>query len=56
MSKQYTEKEQLDLIVKAMEPRVGERAKMRRNLVYLRTALGATLVPVDEIKEEKDNV
>lgn len=55
MNKQYTEEEQLDLIVKAMEPRVGKRAKMKRNLIYMKTALGATLVPVDEQEEEKEN-
>ena len=47
-----TEEEKLDLILRAMEPKVGERAKMRRNLVYMRTALGATLVPV-EIEEDQ---
>ena len=51
MPKQYTEEEALDLIIKAMEPRVGERAKMKRNLVYLKTALGATWVPVEEAEE-----
>lgn len=53
MSKQYTQEEQVDLIIKAMEPRVGERAKMKRNLIYMKTALGATLVPVDEQEEER---
>lgn len=51
MPKQYTEEEALDLIIKATEPRVGERAKMKRNLVYLKTALGATWVPVEEAEE-----
>ena len=51
MSKQYTEEEQIELIIKAMKPRVGERAKMERNLVYLKTALGATWVPVEEAEE-----
>ena len=55
MTKQYTEQEQLDLIIKAMEPRVGERAKMKRNLVYLKTALGATWVPVEEAEEGEVN-
>ena len=50
-----TEEEKLDLILRAMEPRVGERAKMKRNLVYMRTALGATLVPVEEAEEEEVN-
>lgn len=47
-----TEEEKLELILRAMEPKVGERAKMKRNLVYMRTALGATLVPV-EIEEDQ---
>ena len=55
MLKQYTEEEALDLIIKAMEPRVGERAKMKRNLVYLKTALGATWVPVEEAEEGEVN-
>jgi hypothetical protein len=53
MSKQYTEQEKIDLILKAMEPRVGKRAAMKRNLVYMKTALGATLVPVDVEEEEQ---
>ena len=55
MPKQYTEEEALDLIIKAMEPRVGERAKMKRNLVYMKTALGATWVPVEEREEDEAN-
>ena len=51
MPKQYTEEEHIELILKALEPRVGERAKMKRNLVYLKTALGATWVPVEEAEE-----
>ena len=47
-----SEEEKLELILRAMEPKVGERAKMRRNLVYMKTALGATLVPV-EIEEDQ---
>ena len=53
MSKQYTEQEQIEMIVRAMEPRVGQRAKMKRNLVYLKTALGATWVPV-EVEDEDE--
>ena len=54
MDNQLTDDQKLDLILKAMEfPKVGDRAKVRRNLVYMKTALGATLVPV-EIQEEED--
>ena len=53
MPKQYTEQEQIEAILRATEPRVGERAKMRRNLVYMKTALGATFVPV-EVGEGED--
>lgn len=53
MPKQYTEEEQIELIMKALEPRVGKRAQVKRNLVYMKTALGATLVPVEE--EEENN-
>ncbi len=48
MPKQYTEEEQIELIMKALEPRVGKRAQVKRNLVYMKTALGATWVPVEE--------
>jgi hypothetical protein len=51
--KQYTEEEAIDLILKACEPRVGERAKMKRNLVYVKTALGATWIPVEILDEEE---
>ncbi len=51
MNKELTTEEQIALIVKATE--VGKKAKVRRNLVYMKTALGATLVPVEV--EEEDN-
>jgi hypothetical protein len=52
---ELTEQEKLNLILKAMEPRVGKRATMKRNLVYMKTALGATLVPVDVEEEGEGN-
>lgn len=52
MSKQYTEEEQIEMILKAVQPRVGERANMKRNLIYMKTALGATFVPVEEEESE----
>jgi hypothetical protein len=51
MSNQLTTEEQIELIVKATK--LGKRAKVRRNLVYMKTALGATLVPV-EVEEEDE--
>ena len=52
MDNQLTEDQKLDLIIKAMNfPKVGDRAKIKRNLVYMKTALGATWVPV-EVQEE----
>ena len=48
-----TDDETLELIVKASEPRLGKRATMKRNLVYAKTALGMTLIPV-EIEEEEE--
>lgn len=48
-----TDDEVLELIVKTSEPRLGKRATMKRNLVYAKTALGMTLIPV-EIEEEDD--
>ena len=53
MSNQLTTEEQIELIVKATE--VGKRAKVRRNLVYMKTALGATLVPVEVEEEDEVN-
>lgn len=53
MPKQYTEEEQIEAILKATEPRVGKRATVKRNLVYMKTALGATWVPVEEQEEEQ---
>lgn len=51
MTKQYTEEEQVEMILKAIQPRVGKRGAVKRNLVYMKTALGATLVPVEEEDE-----
>jgi hypothetical protein len=53
MNKELTTEEQIALIVKATE--VGKKAKVRRNLVYMKTALGATLVPV-EVEEEDESL
>ena len=46
--KEMTTDQQIELIAKAMEPRVGKRANIKRNLMYVRTALGGTFIPVDE--------
>ena len=54
MSNQLTTEEQIALIVKATE--VGKKAKVRRNLVYMKTALGATWVPVEIMEGEEDEV
>jgi hypothetical protein len=53
MNKELTTEEQIALIVKATE--VGKKAKVRRNLVYMKTALGATLVPVEVEEEDEVN-
>ena len=55
MSKEYTVEEQIDLIAKAIEPRVGKRANIKRNLIYVRTALGGTFIPVEEAEEGEVN-
>ena len=52
MNKQLTTEEQIALIIGATE--VGKRAKVKRNLMYVKTALGATFIPV-EVEEEGDN-
>ena len=46
MSNQLTTEEQIALIVGATE--IGKRAKVRRNLMYVKTALGATFIPVED--------
>lgn len=55
MPKQYTIEEQIDMITKALEPRVGKRANIKRNLVYVKTALGGTFIPVEEAEEGEVN-
>ena len=55
MSKQLTTEEQIELITKAIEPRVGKRANIKRNLMYVRTALGGTFIPVEEAEEGEVN-
>lgn len=54
MSKQLTAEEQIDLIIKAMEfPTIGKKAEVKRNLMYVKTALGGTFIPVEEAEEGK---
>lgn len=53
--REMTVEEQIDLITKAIEPRVGKRANIKRNLVYVRTALGGTFIPVEEAEEGEVN-
>ena len=49
MPKELTTEEQIDLIVKSMEfPTLGKRAKVKRNLMYVKTALGGTFIPVEQ--------
>ena len=55
MSKEYTIEEQIDMITKAIEPRVGKRANIKRNLIYVRTALGGTFIPVEEEEGNETN-
>jgi hypothetical protein len=49
MSNQLTTEEQIALIVGATQ--IGKKAKVRRNLMYVKTALGGTFIPV-EVEEE----
>lgn len=51
MSKQLTTEEQIALIVGATQ--IGKKAKVKRNLMYVKTALGATFIPVEV--EDEDN-
>ena len=52
MPKELTTEEQIELITKAMNPRVGK--KVKRNLMYVRTALGGTFIPVEEAESEEE--
>jgi hypothetical protein len=49
MSKQLSADEQVELIIGATQ--LGKRANVRRNLIYVRTALGGTFIPVEEAEE-----
>ena len=52
MSNELTTEKQIDLIVKSMEfPTLGKRAKVKRNLMYVKTALGGTFIPIEEEEE-----
>lgn len=52
MSNELTTEEQIDLIVKSMEfPTLGKRATVKRNLMYVKTALGGTFIPIEEEEE-----
>jgi hypothetical protein len=51
MPNQLTTEEQIALIVGATE--IGKKAKVRRNLMYVKTALGGTFIPV-EVEEEDE--
>ena len=53
MSNQLTTEEQIALIVGATQ--IGKKAKVRRNLMYVKTALGATLIPVEVEDEDEAN-
>ena len=52
MPNQLTTEEQIALIVGATQ--IGKKAKVKRNLMYVKTALGATLIPV-EVEEEGED-
>jgi len=51
MPNQLTTEEQIALIVGATQ--IGKKAKVKRNLMYVKTALGATFIPV-EVEEEDE--
>lgn len=53
MSKQLTTEEQIALIVGATQ--LGKKTKVKRNLMYVRTALGGTFIPVEEAEEGEVN-
>jgi hypothetical protein len=53
MPNQLTTEEQIALIVGATE--IGKKTKVRRNLMYVKTALGATLIPVEVEDEDESN-
>ena len=53
MANQLTTEEQIALIVGATQ--IGKKAKVRRNLMYVKTALGATFIPVEVEDEDETN-
>ena len=53
MANQLTTEEQIALIVGATE--IGKKAKVKRNLMYVKTALGGTFIPIEEAEEGEVN-
>lgn len=53
MPKQLTTEEQIELIIGAT--RLGKKTKVKRNLMYVKTALGGTFIPVEEAEEGEVN-
>lgn len=51
MPRQLTEEEQIERILGTIE--LGKRSDVRKNLVYMKTALGGCFVSVEE-EEESD--
>ena len=51
--KQLTREEMIDKVIESINsPRVGRKANVKRNLLYVHTALGGTFI---EVEEEESN-
>ena len=49
MPKQYTNEELIEKVLERIEfPDLGKRATAKKNLMYVRTALGGTFIEVEE--------
>lgn len=53
--KEMTREEMIDKVIDAINgPRVGRKAGIKRNLLYVHTALGGTFIEVDEEVNENE--
>lgn len=52
MPKQYTREELVEKVLQRIEfPDTGKRSEIKRNLVYVMTALGGTFIEIEEEEE-----
>lgn len=56
MSKTYTNEELVEKVLEKIQfPETGKRAIAKRNLMYVRTALGGTFIEIEEESDGSDD-